>query len=308
MLRSPLKTALLGASAALLLGGPLAVAETISSTEVQQLTQVAETSQVAVSYQPITDFTSVFATEQRGRMKIAYATVATDGAEFMAQYTQYLSNIAATSLSRDDQLAYWLNTRNWLVVQAMSESRNRRRVSRHRGTAAEPGEMWAEKRITVEGVELSIDDIERGIILTSFNDDPNVLYGLYQGSAGGASFPKEAFTGAAVRTQLEDMGREFVNSRSGVKASRSKIEVPAIYDWYSEALFGGDVEARNAHLISLSNETRAERFATATQFKSRKYSYSNDEFVVRQQGVSASSSGNTGGGGGGGSIGGGGGS
>ena len=308
MLRSPLKTVLLGASAALLLGGPLAIAETISSTEVEQLTQASETSQLAVSYQPIADFNNVFATEQRGRMKIAYAAVATDGAQFMAQYTQYLSNIPVTSLSRDDQLAYWLNTRNWLVVEAMAESRNRRRVSQHRGTAAEPGAMWTEKRITVEGVELSIDDIERGIIMTSFNDDPNVLYGLYQGSTGGASFPKEAFTGAEVRTQLEESGREFVNSRSGVKASRSKIQVPAIYDWYSEALFGGDTEARNAHLLSLSNETRAARFATATEFKSRKYTYAHEEFTVRQQGASAGNTGGGGGFGGGGGGGGGGGS
>lgn len=306
MFISPLKTALLGASAAFILGGPLAVAETISPTEVEQLVQVAETSQVAVDYSPISNFSNAFGTEQRGRMKIAYAAVATDGAAFMATYMRYLENIPVTSLSRDDQLAYWLNTRNMLVVTAMAESRNRRRLARERGTAAEPGPMWTEKRIVVEGVELSIDDIERGIILAHFNDDANVLYGLYQGTAGGASFPEAGFTGAAVRTQLEDMGRTFVNSRSGVKAGRSKIEVPAIYDWYSDALFGGDTEARNAHLISLSNESRAGRLASATEFKSRKFSYSNDELVIRQQNLQTGASGfggggNAGGGGGGGS-------
>jgi len=302
MSKTPLKTILLGASAALLLGGPLAIADTISPVQVEQLTQASETSQYTVNYSPIADFTRAFTTEQRGRIKIAYASVASDGAAFMDRYVQYLANVPVTSLSRDDQLAYWLNTRNMLIVQAMSETRNRRRMANHRGTADNPGAMWSEKVITVEGVELSIDDIERGIVLASFNDDANVLYGLYQGSAGGASFPDAAFTGATVRAQLEGLGRNFVNSRSGVKASRSKVEVPAIYDWYGEALFGGDTDARTAHLVGLAEGTRAERLAVATEFKARKFSYSSDELVIRQQNISGATgySGGAGGGGGGG--------
>ena len=299
-----LKTVLLGASAAFLLGLPAGLAEPLSSDQVAQLTQVSETSQLAVDYSPWAQFTQAFTSEERGRTKIAYASVATDGSAFMAQYMRYLSNVSVTTLNRDEQLAYWLNTRNLMIVDAMAETRNRRRVSSHRGTATEPGDMWTEKRITVEGVELSIDDIERGIILTSFNDDPNVLYGLYQGSRGGASFPKAAFTGANVRTQLEAQGRDFVNSRSGVKAGRSKVEVPAIYDWYDEALFGGDTAARTAHLVGLSDEQRASRLSEATEFKTRKYSYSGDELVIRQQSIDSGSNGGFGGGGGGGGGGG----
>jgi len=177
-----------------------------------------------------------------------------------------------------------------------------------RGTADAPGSMWTQKRITVEGVELSIDDIEQGILLTSFNDDPNVLYGLYQGTTSGPTYPEQAFTGSAVRSQLVSLGQEFVNSRAGVKASRSKVEVPAIYDWYGDALFGGDADARNQHLIGLSEGQRAERLSTATEFKTRKFRYSGDELVIRQQNLAAGATGAGGGGGYGGGGGGGGGS
>lgn len=308
MPRQTLRNTLLAASAALMLGSPLAAADTtLSPTELTQLTEVAETSQTSVDYGPIAEFNSVFVDEQRGRNKIAYAAVKTDGAVFMAQYMRYLSNIQVTSLSRDDQLAYWLNTRNFMIIHAMAEAPNRRRLNNLRGSADAPGSMWTQKRITVEGVELSIDDIEQGILLSSFNDDPNVLYGLYQGTTSGPTYPQQAFTGSTVRSQLVSLGQAFVNSRSGVKASRSKVEVPAIYDWYDDALFGGDVDTRNQHLIGLSDGRRAERLSTATQFKTRKFGYSGDELVIRQQNL-ATGAASAGGGGGGGYGGGGGGS
>jgi len=300
MPRQTLRNTLLAASTALMLAGPLASAQTsLSPTEVSQLTRVAETSQANVDYSPIADFNRAFTSEQRGRTKIAYSAVKTDGAVFMAQYLRYLSRVPVTSLNRDDQLAYWLNTRNFLIVQAMAEAPNRRRLNTLRGTADAPGSMWTEKRIAVEGVELSIDDIERGILVANFSDDANLLYGLYQGTTSGPSFPEEAFTGSAVRTQLASLGQDFVNSRTGVKASRSKVEVPAIYDWYGEAFFGGDTAARTEHLISLADGRRAERLAAATDFKIRKFGYASDELVIRQQNLASGSAGGVGGGGGG---------
>ena len=291
---------LLGAAAFMMLAGPLAAAETTLPPEAfAQLTQAAETSQTAVNYSPLGDFNNAFTDEQRGRTRIAYAAVKTDGSVFLAQYMRYLANVNVTALSRDDQLAYWLNTRNLLIVQAMADAPNRRRLNRLRGTATAPGPMWTEKRITVGGVELSIDDIERGILLAHFNDDPNLLYGLYQGTSSGPSFPETAFTGDTVRPQLAALGQEFVNSRAGVKASRSKVEVPAIYDWYGDALFGGDEAARTAHLAGLATGRRAERLSAATSFKIRKFSYSSDELVLRQQNLATGGAGDFGGRGGG---------
>ncbi len=308
MARQILKTTVLAASTLFMLAGPLATADTtLSSADVTQLTQAAETSQTAIDYSPIAQFNRAFVSEQRGRMKIAYSAVASDGAAFMKQYMRYLSNVPVTSLSRDDQLAYWLNTRNLMIVQAMAEAPNRRRLARLRGTADAPGSMWTEKRITVEGVELSIDDVERGILISNFNDDPNILYGLYQGTTSGPSFPAEAFTGETVRTQLVSLGQDFVNSRSGVKAGRSKVEVPAIYDWYGQALFNGDTAARTEHLTSLASGTRAERLAAASEFQIRKFGYSGDELVVRQQNVASGGGGGYSGGNRGGGVGGGGG-
>jgi len=294
------KVMLLAAGSALLLGAPAGFAEDANSFA--QFSTAAETSSVAVDYRPIAQLTEAFGGEQRGRMKISYAALEQQGEAFMTTYMRYLSGIEVSSLSRDDQLAYWLNTRNMLVMDAMADSRSRRRMSSARGTPEAPGEMWTEKRITVQGVELSIHDIEKNIILANFADKPNVIFGLYQGANGGPEFPAKGFSAAGIDAELEEAGRKYVNSRNGLKVRGKKAQIPAIYDWYTADLFAGDEGAARTHLASLASEKKATKLAAATQFTSRKFSYSSDELIIRQQqNLSAARSSGGGGGGGGGS-------
>lgn len=291
------KQALFVAGAALVFGAPTALAQDANFAKFEV---AAETSGYNVEYKPLNDFMGAYSREERGRTKLAYASFGDTGTRFLRQYVGYLDGVPVTSLTRDEQLAYWLNTRNILIVQGMAEARNRRKVKAQRGTFAAPGDFWTTKRIEVQGEQLSIDDIERNIILANFADNPNVIYGLYQASDGGASMPNKAYTAATVDGQLEELGRKFINSSKGVKIRRSKVQIPEIYSWYSDAVFGGDQDALNAHLTGLMAAKTVEKFSKASQFESRSFGYSSDELVIRQQQQSASGAGGGGGGGGGG--------
>lgn len=297
------KSVYLATSLAISLPASVAFAEPATPEALAQYAVAAETSTYLVRYDPIQNFTNAFGREERGRMKIAYAAVNQQGQRFLEQYVAYLQDVPVASLSRDDQLAFWLNTRNMLIVQAMAESNSRRRLQRTRGTATEPGSMWTEKRITINGTELSIDDIEHGILLANWSDTPNILYGLYQGSTGGAAFRESGFSGANVHAELDAMGRNFVNSRTGVRVRRTKAQIPALYDWYGETLFGGDQAAMIAHLTSLADADTASKLSAASSFETRKFNYSSDELILRQQSAPTTSVGASRGGGGGGGFG-----
>lgn len=307
LVRKTFKIAMLAAGSALIMGVPAGFAD--EAAGVAKFSTASEVSAYQVDYSPIAKFTNAFATTERGRTKIAYAAVADQGKGFMKTYKNYLSGVPVSKLTRNEQLAFWLNTRNMLVVDAMANSKSRRRMANLRGTPTAPGAMWTEKLITVEGVELSLQDIEKDIILANFADNPNVIFGLYQGTSGSPTFPAKGFTSANVNAELEAFGRDYLDSRSGVKIRRSKAEVPAIIDWYSADVFGGDEAAARVHVASLLGSDDATKFNAATQFQTRKFSYSSDEFIIRQQRGPASNSfggGNTsgssfGGGGGGGS-------
>lgn len=290
---------LLAALLAPVLASPPALAETGEPAIPASLTTPAATSAFAVDYGPIAVFNEAFGREEGGRLKIAYAATGRQGMDFLEDYVGYLAAVPVSGLSRNDQLAYWLNTRNVLVVEAMSDSRSRRRMAQARGTAAEPGDMWTEKRVTVDGHPLSIDDIERGILLANWADTPNIVFGLYQGTRGGASLPPAGFDGATVREDLARLGRDFVNSRDGVRVRRGTAEIPEFLVWHEDALFGGDRTALVAHLATLADADTASGLAAATDIRTRSFSYRSDELILREQGVAPSAGGGAVGGGGG---------
>jgi len=290
-----LKTILLAATSTALLGAPAAFAA--SSASFSQSSNASSASSFHVDYSPISKFSTTFGREERGRTKIAYSAVEQQGQRFLSVYINHLSQVPVSSLSRNDQLAYWLNTHNMLVIQAMVESKGRPNMSKARGTAEAPGDMWTKKRITVQGENLSLHDIEKNIIVADFADKPNAVFGLYQGTKGSPAFKADGFRGASLDADLAAAAKAHL--KGNLKVKGSKAQIPAVMQWYAADLFGGDQNALRTHLVSLANNKTAKKLTSVTEFEARKFSYSSDELIVRQQTAYSGSSGASGFGGGG---------
>ena len=294
------KTIFLTVTSAALLGAPTAFAA--NTNAFSQFSSSAATSSVNVDYSPIAKFSETFGRQERGRTKIAYTAVEQQGMGFLNAYINRLSRVSVSSLSRNDQLAYWLNTHNMLVMQAMADPKGRRNMSKARGTGEVPGAAWTQKRIKVQGVELSLHDIEKNIIVANFADKPNAVFGLYQGTKGSPGFKAEGFEAASLDADLAEAGKTHLKKNFKVKGS--KAQIPAVLHWYADDLFEDDKGALRSHLVSLASEKDSKKLAGVTEFEARKFSYSSDELVIRQQSAFSggdSFGGDTGGGGGGGS-------
>jgi len=296
--KNVLKTILLTATSVAFFAAPAAFAADPGSFD--KFATSAPTSSVNVDYTPIQQFSNAFGQERSGRTKISYSAVEQQGQRFLNLYMQRLASVQVSSLSRNDQLTYWLNTHNMLVMQAMTDSKARRDMSKARGTADAPGPMWTQKRITVQGVELSLHDIEKNIIVANFADKPNAVFGLYQGTKGSPPFKGDGFSAATLDADLAAAGKKHVKDHLKVKGS--KAQIPAVMQWYAADLFDGDQDALRTHMVSLSSDKNAKKLSGVTEFEARKFSYSSDEYVIRQQQASRGSSGNGGFGGGGGGV------
>lgn len=220
--------------------------------------------------------------DSAGRKRFYYGAMRQDGVAFLDRAADVLSRFDSSKVTKDEQLAYWLNLRNVLVLRAIANDSPGRSLKKARGDASAPGEMWTRKRVTVRGVPVSIDDIERRIILRNF-DNPNLVYGLYQGVRGGPAFPAKSFTGDTVTASLETAGRVYVNAPGAVRASAKETAISPIFLWYQDDLFGGDEAGVRAHILSLADTDLKVALSSAGKIIPAKLDYGLDEIIIRQQ-------------------------
>ena len=265
-------------AAAMLGAGPAA-----AQSSFEQFQTSTDESAQPVSYEVMDEIYDAVSAKKGDRYQFRYSVLNQRGRDTLNTFANFLADIDPTTLNKDEQLAYWLNFRNLLVIRAIAADLPGRSFKRKRGDFETPGELWTRKRLSVNGVSLSIDDIEKKIILANWSD-PNIVYGLYQGAKGGVAFyPPTNFTGAAVKAELAERGRHFVNSKRVIRVRRGKASLPAIYDWYKKDLFDGDDALVTQHVEGLAESDLKQELAGASAIEFKKMDYGLDEIVVRQQ-------------------------
>jgi uncharacterized protein DUF547 len=129
--------------------------------------------------------------------------------------------------SRDEQLAYWLNLYNVTVLNeviAVYPKKNLKKLFRGKNS------IFSRKLLTVASVPLSLNDIQFTILKQNYDNNPLMVYGLYQGIIGGPNIRKTAYSGADVYRALENNAYEFVNSNRGTFSRDEKtFRVSSLY-------------------------------------------------------------------------------
>ncbi|MEL6416376.1 MAG: DUF547 domain-containing protein [Pseudomonadota bacterium] len=247
-------------------------------------------STAVVNTGPYSEFLSALTIPERGRTLVAYEIAHAQGLPFMKEYADYLASVPVSQLNRDEQLAYWLNTRNFLLIHAIAEERRIRGFKNKRGTPSAPGSLWTDTQITVEGTTLSLQDIEQDILFAGW-DDPNVMFGLYQGVRGGPALPREPFTGANVKDQLSEAARRFNSLPNNLRVRGNKVRISTYYDWYLPLAFDGSEETLRTHLSEIAKPADQQTVANVTTFDRRKLSTEFEQYRVRQASAGSGSSG-----------------
>ena len=156
---------------------------------------------------------------------------------FFEGYQLGLENLSnrqpLANLNKNEQLAFWLNLHNVIVINKLVDEYPISRLRGFRLGGSGKDSYWTKKVTTIEGVSLSLNDIER-IVIENW-DNPIVIYGFFQGSVGGPSLPREAFDGENVWELLEANAIEFVNSNRGVRPKNGRLEVSDFYEWVMAA-------------------------------------------------------------------------
>src|ERR1700681_3534090 len=141
---------------------------------------------------------------------------------------EYVMTSASTEVdkrTRNEQIAFWLNAYNALVLQTVIDNYPAPRRSTEypqRSIRQTPG---AFERLThrVAGRTLTLDQIEQ-TILPKF-DDPRLYFALGRGAAGGGRLRSEAFTPARLEAQLTETANECASRRQCLEIDRDGNKV-----------------------------------------------------------------------------------
>jgi hypothetical protein len=157
--------------------------------------------------------------------------------------------------SKQEQLAYWLNLYN---ITLINEIVKRYPIVSLEKILTGPDSLLDKKLVNIGTLQLSLSDIQYGILDKNYSKEPLIIYGLYQGYIGSPNINKKAFSGKNVYKLLKNNATDFVNSNRGTKIdSLNSLEVSSYYarnaDYFPN--FSNDLKL---HLLQFADKTTQE--------------------------------------------------
>lgn len=172
------------------------------------------------------------------------------------------SEIKLSELSDDEQLAFWLNLYNVVVVDEINQVY---KISNLEDLITGDQSLLERKLVTLEGHPLSLNDISSKILKRRFDGNPMVLYGLYQGYIGSPSIRTFAYTGGNVRRALMTNAFEFINSNRGTFIVKDQLTVSSFYQRNAEYFPSFDSDLKS-HIREYLRDSEFEYLDATSKF------------------------------------------
>jgi hypothetical protein len=184
----------------------------------------------------------------------------------LRRYLASLQAVAVSSLSRPEQFAFWVNLYNAATVDIVLAHYPVASI-RDIGSGLFARGPWGRKIATVEGVALSLDDIEHNILRPIWRD-PRIHYAVNCASIGCPNLASVPYVAARLEAMLNAAARDYVNHPRGLSVGGGSVRASQIYDWYAADFGGSDAGvlrhvrryAGAALAQSLSGISRIERY------------------------------------------------
>jgi len=185
--------------------------------------------------------------------RVVFHTMSREHKDVISQYRAELeslpSHVPLASLSPDEQLAYWLNLHNIVVIDEIARRYPVTNVARLR-IDGQP--LHDAPLVTIEGQRLSLNDIRFNVVGANWSD-PRVMYGFFSGSVGGPSIQRQPFEGARVWAQLSAGAGEFVNALRGVEDVNQGYRISPLYQEWRDSLFAQWPQDLESHLTAFAD-------------------------------------------------------
>lgn len=205
-----------------------------------------------------------------GINRFRYKSVTEADKKTLRHYLNSLQKVTVTKLNRKEQKAYWINFYNALTIKVILDHYP---VKSIRDIDISPGFFsdgpWDKKLVTIEEIELSLNDIEHRILRPIWKDN-RVHYAVNCASIGCPNLQPKAFTAKNTDFLLKKGAEEYINHRRGAGLNNGRLTASSIYSWFQED-FNASEQGVLKHLEQYANDTLKEQLKS---FKGKiKYDY-----------------------------------
>jgi hypothetical protein len=148
-------------------------------------------------------------------------------------YVTALATSSVESAPRDQQLAFWINAYNALVLRTVIDHYpiSQRSKDYPPGSVRQIPGAFERLPHRIAGRSLTLDQIEQ-TVLAGFGD-PRVFFAIGRGAVGGGRLRSEAFVPASLEGQLSAVASECVTRSQCVAIDRTanKVLISPIFSW-----------------------------------------------------------------------------
>lgn len=210
-----------------------------------------------------------------GLNRVDYRAFKRSGHRALKDYVTKLQAVDPARLDRREQFAYFANLYNAKTIDIVLDKypvNSIKDISLGGGLFATfTGGPWKAKVMRVNGMELSLDDIEHEILRPVFKD-PRVHYAVNCASIGCPNLATDAFTGANLDGLLDAGARAYINHPRGVTVSGGSVRVSSIYSWFKSD-FGGSDSSVLKHLRKYASPQLAKALAKRNSIDGHDYDW-----------------------------------
>jgi hypothetical protein len=209
---------------------------------------------------------------KQGINLFAYQQVNVADKKKLKVYLNYLQSLKITTYSAAQQEAYWINLYNAETVNIVLQHYP---VNSILAINISPGWFsrgpWDTKLLTIEGKQLSLNDIEHRILRPIWQDN-RLHYALNCASLGCPNLQREAFTATQLNTMLNEAAITFVNSSRGARFVDNKLIISKIYQWY-QVDFGDSENSVIQHLLKYAKPGLAKKLRAVNSISAYEYNW-----------------------------------
>ena len=202
------------------------------------VTSVVQSGQNTASHAAFTNILQkyVSAPDGQGLTHFNYGGLKANSADKAALdgYIKSLENTNPSSLSPNEQIAYYANLYNAVTVQVVTDNYPVTSIKKLGPLGSGP---WKKNLLTINGKPSSLNNVEHDILRKQF-PSPYVHYMVNCASVGCPNLLDTAWEARSLENERKKAAAAYINSPRGVQITPKGLKISSIFKWFKED-FGG---------------------------------------------------------------------